>query len=322
MRFLVIGIDRNTGAAVLLTETPSATREDAIGALESLAASELHDLGSYDLVLVDLDAGTPVLVVTLPAPQQETLPEPEPLHVAEPGWSVEPPPEPPAAAQQFADTAVSALTSEAHAEAAAPAETVAFAPDAFAAVEEPPTGPEPSSQEDIGPFFGPDETRADELVEPPAEPEAEPSPPPADDDSLLDALRRAADSLVQQGIEVPEPLEQPTPLAVDEAPEAAAPRDTNVVEPLGVAEAAAAAASPVEHDLRPDLEPVRPVIMGEYPETIEPTSEKPVAAQPYEPSGELEIAAYTCNDCVYSNTCPKAGESSPADCGTFQWRSF
>ncbi len=41
----------------------------------------------------------------------------------------------------------------------------------------------------------------------------------------------------------------------------------------------------------------------------------------YEPTGELDLSEYTCNDCVYSNTCPKVGEVTPADCGTFQWRS-
>lgn len=41
----------------------------------------------------------------------------------------------------------------------------------------------------------------------------------------------------------------------------------------------------------------------------------------YEPTGELDLASYTCNDCVYANTCPKVGEVTPADCGTFQWRA-
>lgn len=41
----------------------------------------------------------------------------------------------------------------------------------------------------------------------------------------------------------------------------------------------------------------------------------------YEAAGELNLAEYTCQDCVYANTCPKVGEASPADCGSFQWRS-
>jgi hypothetical protein len=31
--------------------------------------------------------------------------------------------------------------------------------------------------------------------------------------------------------------------------------------------------------------------------------------------------AYTCEDCVYVGTCPKANEDSPATCGSFQWKS-
>jgi len=41
----------------------------------------------------------------------------------------------------------------------------------------------------------------------------------------------------------------------------------------------------------------------------------------YEASGLLDMSAYTCSDCIYSNTCPKVGEVTPAECGTFQWRS-
>ncbi|MHB1017666.1 MAG: hypothetical protein ACYC2X_07265 [Coriobacteriia bacterium] len=51
------------------------------------------------------------------------------------------------------------------------------------------------------------------------------------------------------------------------------------------------------------------------------TEPEPVAEMAYEPTGELDLSTYTCNDCVYSNTCPKVGEVTPAECGTFQWRS-
>ncbi|MDZ4654622.1 MAG: hypothetical protein U1F44_01900 [Coriobacteriia bacterium] len=40
----------------------------------------------------------------------------------------------------------------------------------------------------------------------------------------------------------------------------------------------------------------------------------------YEP-GELDFGDYTCNECIYGNTCPKAETSSPAECGSFQWKS-
>ncbi|MGB4593187.1 MAG: hypothetical protein WBI63_05365 [Coriobacteriia bacterium] len=41
----------------------------------------------------------------------------------------------------------------------------------------------------------------------------------------------------------------------------------------------------------------------------------------YEISGDLELASYTCEDCVYSNTCPKVGQSTPDVCGAFQWKA-
>ncbi|MBS3956332.1 MAG: hypothetical protein KGZ40_02175 [Clostridiales bacterium] len=40
----------------------------------------------------------------------------------------------------------------------------------------------------------------------------------------------------------------------------------------------------------------------------------------YEP-GSSDIADLTCDECVYLNTCPKKGESTPASCGSFQWKS-
>jgi len=82
----------------------------------------------------------------------------------------------------------------------------------------------------------------------------------------------------------------------------------------------------------------KPVILGDYGDTgsddVSAAFEEPPAAvedededdvsplEPgYEASGSLDMSAYTCSDCVYSNTCPKVGEVTPAECGTFQWRS-
>jgi hypothetical protein len=53
-------------------------------------------------------------------------------------------------------------------------------------------------------------------------------------------------------------------------------------------------------------------------ESAEASSEAEVRA--YEPGG-LEIAGYTCDDCVYVDTCPKARQDGPATCGSFQWKS-
>ncbi len=304
MGFLVIGIDRNTGAAVLLAETPLPSRKSAIDALETFAATGQGDLTSYDLVLVDLDAGTPVVVVQppqAPAATLETEAAEEPPLV--PGTEPEEPPLPEAAPEGAPETAeplpdLGALAVD----EGYPAGEAAFAADAFAALEEPP----PPAEIEAG-------SEAQEQV---------PSAAISDEQGLLDALRRAADSLVQQGIEVPEPAGQEEPPAVEALDVSPIAEAVPVAEPLGVVETASSEPAPPETDFASVVEPLRPVIMGEYPETVQPAEPEPAETQPYQPSGDLEIAAYTCDDCVYSNTCPKAGESSPVDCGTFQWRSF
>ena len=63
----------------------------------------------------------------------------------------------------------------------------------------------------------------------------------------------------------------------------------------------------------------QPVIMGDYADEVV-TPEAPTTA--YEPAGDLSLADYTCGDCIYSNTCPKVNESTPAECGSFQWKAL
>lgn len=336
MGFLVIGIDRNTGAAVLLTETPLPTRKSAIDALETLAASDQSDLASYDIVLVDLDAGIPIIVVQPPqspvaALEAEAADERPLLHAMEPEAAAGP--ESAAGVEPEAVPPLAGLD-ELAADAAYPADEAAFAADAFAALEEPSAPVEIEAGSEAGeealaepapadaagwepPAYGIPPAAAEPEPEPIVAEEQAPSPAASDEQGLLDALRRAADSLIQQGIEVPEPGGQEAPAPVEAADALAVEEAIPVAEPMGVVETPPAEPAPSEADLASVVEPVRPVIMGEYPETVQPAE-----PQPYQPAGDLEIAAYTCDDCVYSNTCPKAGESSPADCGTFQWRSF
>lgn len=51
-------------------------------------------------------------------------------------------------------------------------------------------------------------------------------------------------------------------------------------------------------------------------------NEAEVESEPmiYEPQA-IDLDSYTCEDCVYVSTCPKAGQDSPASCGSFQWKS-
>lgn len=62
----------------------------------------------------------------------------------------------------------------------------------------------------------------------------------------------------------------------------------------------------------PDVEDMTPAAPGPL--------DDPVDAKGYEPGG-TDLAAYTCIDCVYVSTCPKANQEGPATCGSFQWIS-
>lgn len=57
----------------------------------------------------------------------------------------------------------------------------------------------------------------------------------------------------------------------------------------------------------------------------EAAPESPLGVDPfaaaYEPVRELDLGDYTCEDCIYINTCPKVGQSTPAECGSFQWKA-
>jgi hypothetical protein len=64
-----------------------------------------------------------------------------------------------------------------------------------------------------------------------------------------------------------------------------------------------------------ESEPVEPVLDAGASTDDSATDDKA-----YEP-GRLDIAAYTCDDCVYVDTCPKARQDGPATCGSFQWKS-
>lgn len=53
-----------------------------------------------------------------------------------------------------------------------------------------------------------------------------------------------------------------------------------------------------------------------------PPDEAEAESEPmiYEPQA-IDMDSYACEDCVYVSTCPKAGQDSPASCGSFQWKS-
>lgn len=98
-------------------------------------------------------------------------------------------------------------------------------------------------------------------------------------------------------------------------------------EPMGVASEPAGEVA-VEAFPASDAieEPVAPqTASDEAAETVAmeapPAEAVTVEAPAYEPEGDLDLSGYTCDDCVYANTCPKAGETTPTECLSFQWRA-
>lgn len=145
------------------------------------------------------------------------------------------------------------------------------------------------------------------LSEATPEPAPEPSPqvsdaPLADEDGSWPWLNVGdVEVPVVEPVEVPEPAYTPTPEYV---PEPQVVVDEPVIE----------IATPSDDEFVP-----KPVIMGDYGNTTVVPDAPTVA---YEPAGDLSLADYTCSDCIYSNTCPKVNESTPAECGSFQWKAL
>jgi hypothetical protein len=120
--------------------------------------------------------------------------------------------------------------------------------------------------------------------------------------------------------------------------------EQEVVAPPGAPDADAQS---VGSDFILDLEAIQPVAMqprgtdaasppaqpAEAPTAAQPVeappAEPPVEAPPAEesheaPSGNTDFPSsmteYTCEDCVYVETCPNRDQREPKDCGSFQWK--
>jgi hypothetical protein len=62
------------------------------------------------------------------------------------------------------------------------------------------------------------------------------------------------------------------------------------------------------------------VLDAEAAAAMRPADDGGAEDRVYEP-GALNMNEYTCDDCVYVNTCPNQHQKKPAECGSFQWRS-
>ncbi len=323
MGFFLLGRDRNSDELRLLTSDLVETSEAALERLSVLVSTpEIRSL-ELDYFIGNFAAATPVLLV-VPA-QPEALPVEGDAGVWETPISY-----------SESDAVLEEILSE--------------------AIIEVPVEPEAAEATPV-----PVEPEVAEATPVPVEPEAAeasdtPEAETQADVSLAEALKRAADTLESEGIQAPPSvgLAEPEPWPWESEREEALPVQLDPLEESSVdADPLLPIASPDD-----DFLPPRPVIMGDYPEIPrEPISEEPallagsfvetdapplevVHASPHPvsvlddltivtPDSEPPVPSptdnegqfLTCDDCVYVATCPNKDESSPDNCGNFQWKS-
>lgn len=101
-------------------------------------------------------------------------------------------------------------------------------------------------------------------------------------------------------IPVPPPLPSEEPSSASPAVDDAVPSVPELAEPQDVAQSMSALGSP-------ELEAPEPSGPGSDFVDLPPVSSDP-------------IDNMTCDDCVYTETCPNKGQRDPASCGSFQWK--
>jgi hypothetical protein len=157
--------------------------------------------------------------------------------------------------------------------------------------------------------------------------QAGPAITPPSEDELTASILAAATALEGSEEDTAEPvapleaLESDFITATDEAGAAA---DTPSADEVTAAPPSEQEDAPIQWpwDKPSDEEPVQPV--RESLGAVEPAPAAPPATATegtgYEPES-LNMQQYTCNDCVYVNTCPNRDQKAPYDCGSFQWKS-
>jgi hypothetical protein len=340
----VFVLDLDDGVPVLLVRPKEA------GAEQPAAAST----GDADAWVADLQPQADVPVEST-EPAQSATEESSAAEAQEPvdetdAAPPEPPmePTPPPVAPTAADVdetdlrgAILRTTQHMTAEGIAPPASAGFA-----AREEPRPGaeesgfvePEPEPQD--SPAAVPEPIDAGPVVaeEAPAPEPVELSPAVTEEAPVSEAIEAALPPAAQD-------LAPPVPTQDDEAPAAAWPWDSLDVEPVAEQaepledtkaheapeesqEDAVESASASESDFILDLDAIQPVAL-ESEEADEQAGQPVADTAPQEPEppaptpvaeAATSMADYTCEDCVYVETCPNQGQRLPKDCGSFQWR--
>lgn len=321
MKLVLVSSDPSSGELRLISGRSYEGRDEAFTELRRALASGEVD-SSRDLYLLDLDASSPVVIMA--APVEAAPPVAEPVEETFAAAVVEQSAQDTRVAEQ-PPTAVEAAAAgpeepwpeelptppSAEAVVDVPEGTeVAIAPSPEAAMvadEEPTLTSLPAEVADAGPA-------------PSLETAAGPGIATLPEDPMLAALTSALETdptATEEPAAAEEPvipaptLQWPWEAAVQDesvasAVEPAAPdiaMEPEAAEPSGVMEPAGAMGMSGSAGAAEGVE--GPADSGEHG---------------YEP-GALNMNEYTCDDCVYANTCPNKDQKAPAACGSFQWRS-
>ncbi|MBW6468227.1 MAG: hypothetical protein K0B85_03605 [Coriobacteriia bacterium] len=315
---------RDDGEVTLITPMIFATRREALDEVTRVSAA--GHLAADEVVLVDLDASTPVLIVTPPPAQEEAVPEqdvdsaaPEAGTAAVPVETAASAPLPPTI--EVEDAIAEAIIADARdqylEDAAAevlPVEPVDAPPDEMDHSLEPEQEAVPPAVEDVFEPLDEPGVPATPVVTADEEPAArtwpwEPAPVPIESPgSPVETVADVTDE--------PEKEASAPPIADEDAP--VGESDDEVSGLLADLEEIGAEAPAQES---PEESADSPAVPDPaVPETTPEASAEPESSKAYE-AGASDITTLTCDDCIYLNTCPKKGESDPTSCGSFQWKS-
>jgi hypothetical protein len=327
---------RDGDVVTLIAPTVFGSRQEALA--EVLRASVDGALDADEIFVIDLDAATPVLIVSPPPlPVESGIPAAEEPVTEKSPPAVDAPDEDASAViaatpiVEVEDAIAAAVLADAE-ESLPPQPRDEEAPEEEPEVSEPESAPIESEEletaVDLEQAEETDETpeplteesgTQDEQAESSEVPEPEPDPEPAAQAWPWEAM--------------PAPVENDDPVAVtpavaDEA--AGGEADDEVADADEPVEGESADAMPEEvSGLLADLEELAPAPELDDDEQPSESEEDSDASEPEDESivpkayeaGGSDITTLTCDDCIYLNTCPKKGESDPTSCGSFQWKT-
>jgi hypothetical protein len=346
------------GTLQLLSANAYESRQEAMVELSRITSESSFSQWDLEVFVVDLDAGVPVLLVRPQSGDpsvdvaseaseasdvdaqdgDDATTEPAQADAEASSDSAEPCDE---SSSDLRD-ALQRTTEQMSAEGIVPPESAGLEPtqEPSKPQAEPPTADDIAEEEpeaSLGEDATPDETEPDAIEDAPeadvedvASPEQQPEvdavqeggeqdqawpwseapPAPAAEPGVSPEI---AD--VYQGLEQMEQPAQTGESALDAAPEAKEAGsdfilDIDAIQPVAMepqgSDAAAPPQQPVE-DMTPDSSPE---------DVVTPPTEEPLGADEFHSS----MTEYTCEDCVYMETCPNRGQREPKDCGSFQWK--